>query len=61
LQNNRVANVFSPTVNDSNCNSNLCKNGGTCAAYLSYDDAYVPEIRHECECAPGWDGDTCEG
>ena len=56
-----VALIFFRTVNDSTCDSNLCKNGGSCAAYLMYDGAFIPEIRSECQCAPGWDGETCEG
>lgn len=44
--------IFNSIVPDP-CLSTPCKNGGTCTnkGYNTF----------ECECAPGFEGDTCEG
>lgn len=40
---------FSPDIND--CESNPCRNGGTCIDKVSV---------YQCICADGWEGDHCE-
>jgi len=46
--------VFQGCEDESDCASNPCKNGATCAESAPGDSKFI------CTCAHGWQGDTCE-